>query len=155
MSTLSMGDHSVQENDQHTLEQARLEALIQLTTSHKKEVQGLLSQLESAERKANKLEGQVKALDNELKAHRASNPDRMKKQIKRLQEQNRVMVVENNTLKAKQKQIQQQLQSSKLELERLRNEKKDSEEAKEAKEAKEVKEAKETKETKDKVAEIE
>ena len=131
MSTLSMGGHSVQEDEQCALEQARLEALLQITTSHKKEVQGLHSQLESAERKATKLDGQVKSLDAELKTHRASNPDRMKKQIKRLQEQSRVMSVENNTLKSKQKQLQQQLQNSKLELERLRNEQKEEAESKE------------------------
>lgn len=154
MPALTREDHFIQDEEQIRLEQTRLKVLLQITDDHKKEVQGLQSQLENAERKASKLDSQVKVLDNELKTHRAFNPDRMKKQIKRLQEQNRTMSIENNTLKAKQKQLQQQLQNSKLELERLCNEKDEAKEETKAKKKTDVKkknDAKEKADTKKKV----
>ncbi len=120
----SMGDQPIQGDAQIALEQARLEALLQITTEHSKEIHSLQSQLDAAEKKSSKLDAQTKILEQELKVHRAINPDRMKKQIKRLQEQNREVTLENNMFKSKQKQLQQQHQQSKNELEKLKEEQK-------------------------------
>lgn len=130
MGTLGMNEQRGGSDQAGLVEQRRLEALLDLTTKHSKQVQSLKSQLEQAESKAAKATGQVKGMENELKTLRAQNPDRMKKQIKRLQEQNRLVVTENNTLKTKQKQIQQQLDATKKELEESRS--KDKEQEKDA-----------------------
>ena len=130
MGTLGMNEQRGGSDQAGLVEQRRLEALLDLTTKHSKQVQSLKSQLEQAETKAAKATGQVKGMENELKTLRAQNPDRMKKQIKRLQEQNRLVVTENNTLKTKQKQIQQQLDATKKELEESRS--KDAEKEKDA-----------------------
>lgn len=125
MGTLSAGGRSMNTEEMDIIEQQRLQALIEITEQHNKEVNQLKSRLEAAEQRADKLGKQVKSADNELKALRASNPDRMKKQIKRLQEQNRALTGENGTLKTKQKQLTQQLNASKQELEQLQAEKKE------------------------------
>ncbi|MCK5894216.1 MAG: hypothetical protein KAG53_07355 [Endozoicomonadaceae bacterium] len=95
-----------------------------ITSLHTKEVQGLKSQLEAAEQKVLKFSIQAKGLDGEVKTLRAHNPDRMKKQVKRLQEQNRVLTTEKNTLKSKQKQLQQQVQNLTFNLEKAHSEQK-------------------------------
>lgn len=118
MDTSTLGGTPIISEEQALVEQRRLAALLEITTSHKKEVQGLKSQLEAAEKKVTKFSVQAKSLDGEIKTLRAHNPDRMKKQIKRLQEQNRDLTAENNTLKSKQKKLQQQVQRLTLELER-------------------------------------
>lgn len=123
MGTLSMGGNiETGSNEMELIEQRRLAALLEITEQHNKEVSQLKSRLETAEKKAEKAGGQLKTLENELKALRASNPDRMKKQIKRLQDQNRVLTGENGTLKTKQKQLTQQLNTANQELEQLKSE---------------------------------
>ena len=129
METSTAGGNPIISEEQALVEQRRLEALLEITTSHNKEVQGLKSQLEAAEKKVMKFSVQAKNLDGEIKNLRAQNPDRMKKQVKRLQEQNRVLTAENNTLKSKQKQLQQQVQSLTLELEKAQSEQKQEEAA--------------------------
>ncbi|MDD7804725.1 MAG: hypothetical protein PUP46_04015 [Endozoicomonas sp. (ex Botrylloides leachii)] len=126
MGNLNVGDRFVTTEETDIIEQKRLQALIEITEQHNKEVEQLKSRLETAEKKAEKLNNQVKTADAELKSLRVHNPDRMKKQIKRLQEQNRVLTGENTTLKTKQKQLTQQLDTSKQELEQLREEKAES-----------------------------
>lgn len=120
MGNLNVGDRFVVNDDMDMLEQNRLQALIDITEEHSKEVNQLKSRLETAEKKAGKLDSQIKSSDSELKSLRVHNPDRMKKQIKRLQEQNRLLTGENTTLKVKQKQLTQQLDSANQELELLR-----------------------------------
>ena len=127
MGTLNVGSHFANTEEMDIIEQQRLAALIEITEQHNKEVTQLKSRLEAAEQKAEKLDKLVKSSENELKNLRASNPDRLKKQVKRLQEQNRGLTGENNTLKTKQKQLTQQLNSSKQELEQLLAEKKEVE----------------------------
>ncbi|WP_263079152.1 hypothetical protein [Endozoicomonas sp. Mp262] len=122
MGNLNVGDHFVKNEDMDIIEQNRLQALIEITEQHNKEVSQLKSRLETAEKKAEKLNKQVKDADSELKSLRVHNPDRMKKQIKRLQEQNRALTGENSTLKSKQKQLTQQLDSTKQELKQLKEE---------------------------------
>ena len=90
METSTAGGNPIISEEQALIEQRRLEALLEITSSHNKEVQGLKSQLEAAEKKVMKFSVQAKNLDGEIKTLRAQNPDRMKKQVKRLQEQNRV-----------------------------------------------------------------
>lgn len=128
MGTLNVGGHFANTEEMDIIEQQRLAALIEITEQHNKEVTQLKSRLEAAEQKAEKLDKLVKSSENELKNLRASNPDRLKKQVKRLQEQNRGLTGENNTLKTKQKQLTQQLNSSKQELEQLLAEKEAGEE---------------------------
>ena len=108
METLSMGGRFFKTEELELIEQRRLEALLAITTKHSEEVQSLKSQLEQADSKFNKAAEQIKAFEKEIKALREHNPDRMKKQIKRLQEQSRAATTENSTLKNKQKQLQQQ-----------------------------------------------
>lgn len=127
MGTLNLGGHFANTEEMDIIEQQRLAALIEITEQHNKEVTQLKSRLEAAEQKAEKLDKLVKSSENELKNLRASNPDRLKKQVKRLQEQNRGLTGENNTLKSKQKQLTQQLNSSKQEVEQLQAELKDKE----------------------------
>ncbi|MCW7552502.1 MULTISPECIES: hypothetical protein [Endozoicomonas] len=127
MGTLNVGGHFANTEEMDIIEQQRLAALIEITEQHNKEVTQLKSRLEAAEQKAEKLDKLVKSSENELKNLRASNPDRLKKQVKRLQEQNRGLTGENNTLKSKQKQLTQQLNSSKQEVEQLQAELKDKE----------------------------
>ncbi|MGI9277062.1 MAG: hypothetical protein ACR2PT_19730 [Endozoicomonas sp.] len=127
MGTANMGDRFVKNDEMEIIEQQRLQALIEITEQHNKEVNQLKSRLEAAEQKADKLGKQAKSTEVELKNLRASNPDRMKKQIKRLQEQNRVLTGENGTLKNKQKQLTQQLNTSKQELEQLQAEQEENE----------------------------
>lgn len=123
MGNLNVGDRFVNTSeDMNIIEQNRLQALIEITEQHNKEVTQLKSRIETYEQKSEKLNKQLKAADAELKALRVHNPDRMKKQIKRLQEQNRTLTGENTALKAKQKQLTQQLDSSKQELEQLHKE---------------------------------
>ena len=123
MGNLNVGDRFVNTSeDMDIIEQNRLQALIEITEQHNKEVTQLKSRIETSEQKSEKLNKQLKAADAELKSLRVHNPDRMKKQIKRLQEQNRALTGENTTLKTKQKQLTQQLDSSKQELEQLREE---------------------------------
>ena len=123
MGTLSMGGNiETGSNEMDLIEQRRLAALLEITEQHNKEASQLKSRLETAEKKAEKAGSQLKSLENELKALRASNPDRMKKQIKRLQDQNRVLTGENGTLKTKQKQLTQQLSTANQELEQLKAE---------------------------------
>ncbi|AMO56498.1 hypothetical protein GZ77_06845 [Endozoicomonas montiporae] len=128
MGTLNVGGHFANTEEMDIIEQQRLAALIEITEQHTKEVTQLKSRLDAAEQKAEKLDKLVKSSENELKNLRASNPDRLKKQVKRLQEQNRGLTGENNTLKSKQKQLTQQLNSSKQEVEQLQAELKDKEE---------------------------
>ena len=131
MGTLSMGGNFESGNNEMELvEQRRLAALLEITEQHNKEVSQLKSRLETAEKKADKSGGQLKTMENELKTLRASNPDRMKKQIKRLQDQNRVLTGENSGLKTKQKQLTQQLNTANQELEQLKAETTEAEEAK-------------------------
>lgn len=132
MGTLSAGGRFFKNEELDVIEQQRLQALLDITDQHDKEVTQLKSRLDAAEQKAEKLNKQVKSADNELKTLRASNPDRMKKQIKRLQEQNRTLTTENGTLRTKQKQLTQQLNASKQELEQLQAEKVDQEECEES-----------------------
>ena len=127
MGTLNVGGHFANTEEMDIIEQQRLAALIEITEQHNKEVTQLKSRLDAAEQKAEKLDKLVKSSENELKTLRASNPDRLKKQVKRLQEQNRGLTGENNTLKTKQKQLAQQLNSSKQEIEQLLAEKKEAE----------------------------
>ena len=87
MGTLSMGGRFFKSEELELIEQRRLEALLEITTKHSEEVQGLKSQVEQADGKAVKTANQIKGLDKEIKTLREQNPDRMKKQIKRLQEQ--------------------------------------------------------------------
>ncbi|CAM3644710.1 hypothetical protein [Parendozoicomonas haliclonae] len=122
METLSMGGRFFKNEELELIEQRRLEALLDITTKHSEEVQGLKSKLEQAEGKSVKAADQIKVLDKEIKTLREHNPDRMKKQIKRLQDQNRAMTAENNTMKTKQKQLQQQLDAAKVELDKLKAE---------------------------------
>ncbi len=122
MGNLNVGERFTTNEDMDIIEQKRLQALIEITEQHNKEVSQLKSRLETAEKKADKLNSQLKTADNELKSLRVHNPDRMKKQIKRLQEQNRALTGENSTLKSKQKQLTQQLDTSKQELKQLREE---------------------------------
>ncbi|WP_252180022.1 hypothetical protein [Endozoicomonas sp. 4G] len=129
MGTLSAGGRFFKNEELDVIEQQRLQALLEITDQHDKEVTQLKSRLDAAEQKAEKLNKQVKSADNELKTLRASNPDRMKKQIKRLQEQNRTLTSENGTLKTKQKQLTQQLNASKQELEQLQADKVEQEES--------------------------
>ncbi|UYM15791.1 hypothetical protein [Endozoicomonas euniceicola] len=127
MGTLNVGGHFANTEEMDIIEQQRLAALIEITEQHNKEVTQLKSRLEAAEQKAEKLDKLVKSSENELKNLRASNPDRLKKQVKRLQEQNRGLTGENNTLKSKQKQLTQQLNSSKQEVEQLQADLKEKE----------------------------
>lgn len=131
MGTLNVGGHFANTEEMDIVEQQRLAALIEITDQHSKEVTQLKSRLDAAEQKAEKLDKLVKSSDNELKNLRASNPDRLKKQVKRLQEQNRGLTGENTTLKTKQKQLTQQLNTSKHELEQLQAEVKEKEETSE------------------------
>ena len=127
MGTLNVGGHFANTEEMDIIEQQRLAALIEITEQHNKEVTQLKSRLEAAEQKAEKLDKLVKSSESELKNLRASNPDRLKKQVKRLQEQNRGLTGENNTLKSKQKQLTQQLNSSKQEVEQLQADLKEKE----------------------------
>lgn len=127
MGTLSMGGSIDTSNEMDIIEQQRLAALIEITEQHNKEVSQLKSRLETAEKKAEKSAAQLKTMENELKELRASNPDRMKKQIKRLQEQNRTLTGENTGLKSKQKQLTQQLNTATQELEQLKAEEAETE----------------------------
>ncbi len=127
MGTLSMGGSIDTSNEMDIIEQQRLAALIEITEQHNREVSQLQSRLETAEKKAEKATVQLKTMENELKELRASNPDRMKKQIKRLQEQNRTLTGENTTLKSKQKQLTQQLNTANQELEQLKAEETETE----------------------------
>ncbi|MRI34345.1 hypothetical protein EOPP23_15255 [Endozoicomonas sp. OPT23] len=126
MGTLSAGGRFFKDEELEIIEQQRLQALLEITEQHTKEVTQLKSRLEAAESKAEKFGKQIKNDENELKTLRASNPDRMKKQVKRLQEQNRTLTTENGTLKTKQKQLTQQLNTSKQELEQLQAEKEEN-----------------------------
>ena len=127
MGTLKMGDGFDESKHQELIEQQRLEALLRITEEHDKEVQKLKSQLEQAVGKASKSGTLVKELENELKILRAQNPERMKKQIKRLQEQNRSILTENTASKNKIKQLQKQLDTAKLEAEKQEAEEKKTE----------------------------
>ena len=127
MGTLSMGGSIDTSNEMDIIEQQRLAALIEITEQHNKEVSQLKSRLETAEKKAEKAAAQLRTMENELKELRASNPDRMKKQIKRLQEQNRTLTGENSGLKSKQKQLTQQLSTATQELEQLKAEETETE----------------------------
>ena len=127
MGTLSMGGSIDTSNEMDIIEQQRLAALIEITEQHNKEVSQLKSRLETAEKKAEKAAAQLKTMENEFKELRASNPDRMKKQIKRLQEQNRALTGENTGLKSKQKQLTQQLNTATQELEQLKAEEAETE----------------------------
>ena len=91
MSTLSMGGNTDTNHEINMIEQQRLAALIEIDDQHNKEINQIKSRLETAEQKAEKAESQLKNIDNELKTLRASNPDRLKKQVKRLQDQNRAL----------------------------------------------------------------
>ncbi len=122
METLSMGGRFFKTEELELIEQRRLEALLAITTKHSEEVQSLKSQLEQADSKLTKAAEQIKAFEKEIKVLREHNPDRMKKQIKRLQEQSRTATAENGTLKTKQKQLQQQLDAAKIEIEKLKAE---------------------------------
>ena len=128
-----MGDmHSnnqyVRSEDLDVIEQNRLQALIEITEQHSKDVSQLASKIQIYELKSVKQNQKIKDADTQLKSLRVHNPDRMKKQIKRLQEQNRAMNVENTALKVKQKQLTQQLKDSSEELEKLREENEENEE---------------------------
>ena len=127
MGTLSMGGSIDTSNEMDIIEQQRLAALIEITEQHNKEVSQLKSRLETAEKKAEKAAAQLRTMENELKELRASNPDRMKKQIKRLQEQNRTLTGENTGLKSKQKHLTQQLNTATQELEQLKAEEAETE----------------------------
>ena len=127
MGTLSTGGSIDTSHEMDIIEQQRLAALIEITEQHNREVNQLKSRLETAEKKADKAAAQLKNMENELKDLRASNPDRMKKQIKRLQEQNRILTGENNGLKIKQKQLAQQLTTATQEVELLKSEKAEAE----------------------------
>ncbi len=122
MGTLSIGGSFETNNEMELVEQQRLAALIEITEQHNKDVSQLKSRLETAEQKSGKADSLLKNVENELKTLRASNPDRMKKQVKRLQEQNRALTGENSTLKTKQKQLTQQLATANQELEQLQAE---------------------------------
>ena len=133
MGTLSMGGSIDTNHEMDIIEQQRLAALIEITEQHNREVNQLKSRLETAEKKAEKAASQLKNMENELKDLRASNPDRMKKQIKRLQEQNRILTGENSGLKIKQKQLTQQLATATQEIELLKSEESEESEESEAK----------------------
>ena len=111
-----MGSQQVEQNEKELLEQQRLEALLEITEQHDKNVAQLRSRLETAEKKYDRLISKSKSDENELKVLRASNPDKLKKQVKRLQEQNRELTDENVALKVKQKQLTGKLESCEKDL---------------------------------------
>ncbi len=128
MSKLSMGGRFMKQEEIEAMEQQRLIALLEITDKHNAVVAELTRQLEQAKQQAERAVGSLKSekqaftirlreQDDALKALRAFNPERMKKQTKRLQEQNRVLTAEVNTQKSKNKQLNEQLQKVKLELE--------------------------------------
>ncbi|RRJ84761.1 hypothetical protein [Aestuariirhabdus litorea] len=128
MSKLSMGGRFIKQEELEAMEQQRLAALLEITEKHNTQVAELTAQLEDAQQQAERaseaLQGEkrgaaqrLRALEDELKSLRALNPERMKKQNKRLQEQNRALTADLNAQKGKNKQLNEQVKKLKIELE--------------------------------------
>ncbi|WP_426417738.1 hypothetical protein [Aestuariirhabdus sp. LZHN29] len=133
MSKLSMGGRFVKQEELEAMEQKRLVALLEITEKHSAQVSELTAQLEVARKEAARATellqnekrdtaSRQRSLEEELKGLRALNPERMKKQGKRLQEQNRALTADLNVHKSKNKQLNEQLKKAKAELEQLKAE---------------------------------
>ncbi|MCL6414855.1 hypothetical protein MIB92_04270 [Aestuariirhabdus sp. Z084] len=132
MSKLSMGGRFVKQEEFEAMEQSRLVALLEITEKHNALVADLTAQLEAAQQQAERAtenlksekrdaQTRLKTLEDEVKVLRALNPERLKKQNKRQQEQNRGLTADLNAQKSKNKQLNDQLKKAKSELEQLQS----------------------------------
>jgi chromosome segregation ATPase len=129
MSTLKLGGRFVSQEELNQMEQRRLAALLEIQEKHAREISVAETSYRELEEAHAKLQQTLDAFRQEqsgalgeLKRLREINPERIKKQVKRLQVQNRQLTTENRTVKQKLKEAGDRIKSLKEELATSREE---------------------------------